>query len=220
MTETKKSKLKGKFIITKAGLQVGFEDYEVENGGDRILVKTYTEMPYHGKLATQNSELSLDENFNTRELRVTGETKYGKGIYTFKVKESEAHIYVDQKSKSASRNDAKVDRTIIWDTPCLVIPSNNSFFPFLYTSQKYGYDKKGKQYVACGILPKVIFQMDYLGEDACELNNSKVMCQRCHIIASNGPTAVVWLNYEKVFFKFGLPNETFIVEPEEIGEIH
>jgi hypothetical protein len=216
MSQKRKSELKGKFIITKAGLQMGFEEYEIGCTADGVQVKTYTEISYHGKPAIQNCELLLDENLDTRKLCVTGETKFGKGIYTFEVDQSEAHIFVDQKSKTGTRKDVKVDRSIIWDTRCLVIPSCNSFFPFLYTSRKYGYDKKGKQYVACGIIPKVLFQMDYLGEEACELDNQRVLCQRSHIISSRGLKAVIWSNYEKMFLKFGLPEETFMVEPDNM----
>lgn len=213
MTESINRESKGKFIITKAGIQVGFEDYTVETVENGIHIKTYSEMPYQGKPAIQNCELWLDENLNTRKLQVSGETKFGKGDYSFNVDDSEAQFKVDQKAKTLLGKDVQNEQTIIWDSPALVIPSNNSFFPFWYATAKYEYEKKGKQYVACGLLPKALFQMDYLGEETVEHNGGKVVCGRSQITTANGPTAVVWSNREEGFFKFNLPGDAFMVEP-------
>jgi hypothetical protein len=208
-----------KLFMYRAGIRIGYEEYQAEKlaDEDRISIKTYTAYSHAGNDVKQNVQLLLDNDYNTLKMEVALESKSVYERYTFTYKNSEAHIWVDQESRIPNWEGKKLDKTIVWDNKCLVIPSTNSFFSLMQTEKKYSYDSKGKQNVACGIVPKVIFTLDYLGEDMLEVGDKSFSCKRFQIVSSReGTMANAWIDNNHGVFKFVLSKEMISLQSFEM----
>jgi hypothetical protein len=191
-----------KLYITKAGLQVGEEKYIKEETREGISLKVHTVYSTGGKKEEQESQLLLDRDYNTLKMEVIQDSSSIYQRYSFTYKNSEAHFRVDQESRISNWEGKKIDQAVVWENKCLVIPGNNAFILFKLLLKKYSFASKGKQNVGCALVPKMLFSLEYLGEDMVKVDNNSQSCQRFQITSSVGETtADMWINESEDIFK-------------------
>ncbi len=206
-----------KLYIYKAGIRIGSEEYKVTESESGISITSYSAYSHVGNDVRQKTLLLMDKDYDTLKLEVECESRSFYQRYTFTYKNSEAHIWVDQESRIPNWTGKKLDKTIIWDKKCQVIPSTDSFFSLLQTCKKYSFDSKGKQEVACGIVPKVIFTEDYLGEDIVEVKDQVFGCKRFQLTSSlEGTTADIWIDESHDIFKILIGDKMITIQSFEL----
>jgi hypothetical protein len=202
-----------KLYIYKAGIQIGEEEYIKEKTEEGISLKTYTTYSSGGKKEELQSHLVLDEDYNTLKLETIQDSSSIYQQISFTYKDCEAHFKVDQESRVSDWKGKNVDQIIVWEEKCLVIPSAFSYIQLILLPKKYSFDKKGKQNVACGLVPKMIFALEYLGEDILEVDHDSKSCQRFQLSSSVGEkTADLWINEDGDLLKILFREEMITIQ--------
>lgn len=190
----------------KAGIQIGREENHLRRDEDNIIIGCHAEYSNLGSQTKQTSNLIIDKDFNTLQMNVIHDSKHVNEEYSFEYKNKEAFIKVNQKSKIKGWQGKQIDTVIYWNNQCLVLPSINNYYPLVFLCRKYIHEKKGKQEVGCGIVPKTVFSLDYLGEDTIQVDNMERNCRRFKLFSSKDDSfADIWVNEKEEIFRMLIP---------------
>ncbi|MCP4214821.1 MAG: hypothetical protein GY765_09195 [bacterium] len=206
---------KGKALYYfKAGIGIGTEEYLVAPLDNGYAIRSHTRISDMGTETKQNVRIVLDNDFNTLNLDVHQESKEGVEKYTFDYADSEARVKIEQVDTTSGK-DRNVDQTLVWDNLVPVLPAVNSANLFRLMAKKYDHEKKGCQDIACTLVPKMVFSMEYLGEDILEVKDEEISCKRYKIKYNRSGAAVnlskagvalnMWVDEEKDVFRILVP---------------